>query len=77
MLQWLRDWLERRAYFRRALAFNRRYTYRTRNPQWMCPTCHGIHNPYATSAFSGLQYPECCGFEAGHRLDRRHATGLK
>jgi len=36
--------------------------------RWMCADCNRIHAPTACSAFSGLQYPACCGSVAGHRL---------
>lgn len=35
---------------------------------WMCPSCNKIHRPYENSVFSGLQYPACCKYFAGHRL---------
>ena len=37
--------------------------------RWMCPWCNSIHAPISCSAFSGLQYPECCGTPEGPRLD--------
>lgn len=37
--------------------------------RWMCPTCNAIHAPLSCSVWSGLQYPKCCGFWEGHRLD--------
>jgi len=36
--------------------------------RWMCPTCNKIHAPLNCSVWSGLQYPQCCGFCEGHRL---------
>lgn len=36
---------------------------------WMCPECNKIHAPLSWSVFSGLQYPRCCSFPEGHRLE--------
>lgn len=36
---------------------------------WMCPKCNKVHLASSCSAFSGLQYPECCDHREGHRLD--------
>jgi len=41
---------------------------------WMCPTCNKIHRAVSCSAFSGLQFPACCGFREGHRLGDAYAT---
>jgi hypothetical protein len=76
VLQRLRDWLEKRRRFHHALVFNRVCTHRRIAPCWMCPTCHSIHDAIATNKFTGLQYPACCTFAAGHRLDKEHATGI-
>lgn len=35
---------------------------------WMCPKCNKIHYAESISAFSGLQYPNCCDHRMGHRL---------
>lgn len=35
---------------------------------WMCPKCNKIHLATSCSAFSGLQYPQCCDDREGHRL---------
>lgn len=36
---------------------------------WMCPECNKIHLPESSSSFTGLQYPRCCKYPQGHRLD--------
>ena len=35
---------------------------------WMCPDCNRTHHPASDSVFSGLQYPACCQYPAGHRV---------
>lgn len=60
-----------------ALAFNRDSAYSWSHPRWMCPSCNAIHNSTGTSAWSGLQYPACCDFPAGGRLEKRFATGVR
>lgn len=68
----------KRARFNAALAFNKIHTYTWQSKgQWMCPTCNRVHLLCGTSPFSGLQFPECCEFPQGHRLDRAFATGVK
>lgn len=70
-----------------AKVFNNRYTYRVRllesanhlegcrkGNAWMCPECNQIYQPYATSIWSGLQYPGCCSTGYGHRLDAKIRT---
>lgn len=37
--------------------------------RWMCPSCNKIHAPLSCSVWSGLQYPSCCNFPEGHRLN--------
>jgi len=69
----------RAARFAAALAFNKLHTYSfssSRAGEWMCPSCHRIHKTIAMSVFSGRQFPACCGFAEGHRLDQQHATGI-
>lgn len=72
-----------------AQVFNNRYTYQHRyytnsvndklgtygDYAWMCPNCNKIHNPVEVSAFSGLQYPACCTYPLGHRLDEKINKG--
>jgi hypothetical protein len=74
-----RQWRSRRAAFRAALAFNRHHTYAGATNvggMWQCPDCGRRHHCISWSAFTGRNFPDCCGFKQGHRLDRRHATGL-
>lgn len=66
---------ERRARRRSAAQrYNRTHTYRSSDARWMCPTCNAIHTSTGTSPFSGLQFPACCEFSAGHRLFQVHGT---
>ena len=37
---------------------------------WMCPECNHVWMVQSCSAFSGLQFPSCCGTPQGHRLDQ-------
>lgn len=77
MIEKIRRWLERRARFRRALRFNRVFTFRGQGRGvWMCPSCGSSHFSLLTVPLSGPIYSACCGFEQGHRLDKQHATGL-
>lgn len=43
--------------------------------RWMCPSCNTVH-PFTgeITVFTGLQFPSCCGFPAGHRQFKCHAT---
>jgi hypothetical protein len=52
-----------------ALTFNRRHTF----PHGSCNT---VHASTSHNFLTGLQYPGCCNFGAGHRLYRDHATGM-
>jgi hypothetical protein len=61
-----------------ALAFNRVETFtRLSRAQWMCPRCNKIHKAIGTSPFTGLQFPACCVFDEGGRLDKGHCTGRR
>ena len=64
----------RRARRRNALAHNRLHTYSWLQPLWMCPTCCSVHRGGAYSKYTGVQFPACCEFDAGHRTDKCHAT---
>lgn len=64
----------RRARRRAALAYNHLGVHSWALPLWMCPTCNSVHRGGAASKFTGVQFPACCEFEAGHRLDKCHAT---
>lgn len=79
MIGAIRAWLRRRRMFRSALAFNKRWTFSS-HPKlggvWRCPSCGADHHYTSYNVFSGRQFKSCCEFEAGHRLDRDHATGF-
>lgn len=83
LLKFIRDRIAarrlRKQRFEIALAFNRHYTFSGTRPLgglWRCPSCSKIHQCASTSSISGRQFPSCCEFGFGHRLDKRHATGL-
>lgn len=65
-------------WFNIALAYNRIHTYSSSMPEakWMCPMCHTIHESYEHSLFTGLQFPKCCVYQAGPRLDKEYATDI-
>lgn len=66
-----------RNWFNVALAYNKIHTYSSHiHGKWMCPMCHTIHECDDYSAFTGLQYPKCCDYPAGHRLDSEYATDV-
>jgi hypothetical protein len=68
----------KRELFRIALAFNRRHTNHGPSYQkglWMCPACNTVHESIEWSFLTGLQFPACCDFYAGHRMFHDHATG--
>lgn len=76
-----RSRIAKRVAFNRALVHNKRHTYacddlRVVGGTWMCPTCGTVHECVSHNAFTGRQFPACCEFDEGHRLHRRHATGL-
>lgn len=56
-----------------AKAFNDRYCYRHKHPTvgdncWMCPECNITHARIGHDFLTGLQYPACCSYPAGHRF---------
>lgn len=64
-------------WFNTALAYNRIHTYSSiSDAKWMCPMCHTIHVSYENSVFTGLQFPKCCEYPAGPRLDKEYATNI-
>lgn len=70
------DRRNKRELFRIALTFNRRHTFPhgIAPARWMCPTCNTVHASTSHNFLTGLQYPACCNFGAGHRLYRDHAV---
>lgn len=61
-------------FFDVALAFNRVHTYQGTNGKWMCPKCHRVHDSINAADpmsiyLTGRQYPACCDFPEGHRLN--------
>lgn len=76
----LRAWRARRRWFQTAVAYNAMHTFEYSGPcaaTWMCPNCHSVHRSAVTNKFSGRQFPACCQFEAGGRLERRHAISFR
>jgi hypothetical protein len=65
----------KRLFFQAALAYNRLHTFQMFG-MWMCPTCNKVHPVINVSAFSGAQFPNCCEFPIGPRLDAEHATDV-
>jgi len=66
-----KDW------FNVALEYNKIHTYSSRDKsKWMCPMCHKIHDSYEFSPFTGLQFPACCEYPKGNRLDKEYATSI-
>ena len=64
-------------WFDAALAYNTLHTYSSRTDgEWMCPMCHTIHPAGNFSPFTGIQYPKCCDYPEGHRIDKDYATDI-
>lgn len=66
-------------YYKAALAFNALHCH-TGDDLWMCPECNKVHSSDTTKTkkwgwLTGRQYPACCRFLNGHRLEYEdHAT---
>lgn len=64
-------------WFDTALAYNKIHTYTSKiESKWMCPMCHKIHDSHRFSPFTGLQFPACCEYPEGPRLDKEYATDI-
>lgn len=75
--------VRKKRFFAVAAVFNKEHSY-TAEPDdvmrqhWMCPTCNRIHKTTDSSMWTGLQFPACCEFRAGHRWsDPAHACEVK
>lgn len=68
--------VKQRVLYEIAQRFNLVHTYARPPGMWMCPRCNTVHAAFDLSVWDGLHFPACCGFDAGHRLNKEHATDV-